>query len=218
MNFLKTTVLLAVMVMFSASVVMAGISDPVRDREKSPSKLSTGDDPDNLSVNQVVYTNEGGDFKITFPRGCGKLVTRANEPDLFAGEQWDDIVQVSYVYCDRFQKEGEGCSVKSTFNLHGEDGEMAGPEHVVSRVESALKHFQAVIVKQEAVQKQFENGILVEGVEILAKPENSKGEVWIRGLLVQGDVYILTAWKDQGGLWEDPEYITFFNSFQPWTE
>jgi len=218
MNFLKTMVLVAVTTMFSASIVLAEDSDPVREKASSVEKVAVGGEPDNLSVNPVVYINEGGDFQITFPRGCGKLVTRANEPDLFAGEEWDDIVQVSYVFCDRFQKEGEGCSVKSTFNLHDKDGDMAGPEQVVPRVESALKHFQASIVKQESVKKQFENGIQVEGVEILARPENSKGEVWIRGLLVEGDIYILTAWKDQGGLWKDPEYMMFFNSFQPWTE
>ena len=218
MNSLKTIAMLAITVVLLATSAIAGDSDPVRDQEKSKSKLSVGDSPENLSVNPVTYISENGDFQIIFPGGCGKLVTRANEPDLFGGEEWDDIVQVTYVYCDRFQEEGEGCSVKATFNLHGEDGEMAGPGHVVTRVESALKHFQANIVTQEAVKKQYDNGILVEGVEILAKPENSPGEIWIRGLLVQGDVYILTAWKNQGGLWKDLEYRTFFNSFQPWTE
>lgn len=218
MNILKTIAVPAMTVALLASSAMAGVSDPVRDKEQGASKLSVGESPENLSVKPVSYISERGDYQITFPGGCGKLVTRANEPDLFGGEEWDDIVQVSYVYCDRFQEKGEGCSVKATFNLHNEEGEMAGPEHVVTRVESALKHFQAVIVKQKAVKKKYDNGILVEGVEILAKPDDSPGEVWIRGLLVQGDVYILAAWKDQGGLWKDPEYMTFFNSFQPWTE
>ena len=40
--------------------------------------------------------------------------------------------------------------------------------------------------------------------------------VWIRGLLVEGDVYILAAWNKQGGVWGNPDYVDFFNSFQPW--
>ena len=44
------------------------------------------------------------------------------------------------------------------------------------------------------------------------------GEVWIRGLLIDGDIYILTAWNNQGGVWDNPDYITFFNSFQPWVD
>lgn len=210
--------LLAVAVVFSVSTAAAGVSDPVKEKEPRPGKLSAPNEPENLSVKPQLYSNENGDFQITFPGGCAKLVTRANEPDLFGGEEWDDIIQVTYVYCDRYQVQGEGCSVKATFNLHGEGGTIAGPEHVVSRVENALKHFQANVVKQDAISKKFENGILIEGVEILAKPEDGPGEVWVRGLLVEGDIYILTAWNEEGGLWKDPEYHTFFNSFQPWTD
>ena len=44
------------------------------------------------------------------------------------------------------------------------------------------------------------------------------GEVWIRGLLVDGDIYILAAWNRRGGVWGNPDYIAFFNSFQPWVD
>jgi hypothetical protein len=141
---------------------------------------AAGDGPDNLSDDPVVYTNEGEDFQITFPSGCGKLVTRANEPDLFGGEEWDDIIQVTHAYCDRYREKGEGCSVTATFNLHDKDGSIAGPGH--------------------------------------AQPEEGPGEIWIRGLLIEGDVYIFAAWNEQGGVWKNPDYIMFFNSFQPWTE
>jgi hypothetical protein len=218
MHLFRTMLLLAVCVTFCASFAVAGISDPARDKDPQSGKLSVPDSPDNLSVKPQVYSNMNEDFQITFPAGCAKLVTRTNEPDLFGGEEWDDIVQVTYVYCDRYQAKGQGCSVKATFNLHGEDGSMAGPENVVSRVQNALKHFQANVVKQEAISKKFDNGTLVEGVEILAKPGSGPGEVWVRGMLVEGDIYILTAWNDQGGLWKNPEYTTFFNSFQPWVD
>lgn len=218
MRLFKTMSLLTILVIFSTTIAAAGVSDPTRDKKPGAGKMTVPNEPENLSVKPQVYSNENGDFQITFPAGCAKLVTRANEPDLFGGEDWDDIVQVTYVYCDRYQVEGQGCSVKATFNLHGDDGSIAGPQHVVSRVENALKHFRANVVKQEAISKKFPNGVLVEGIEVLAKPEGNPGEVWVRGFLVEGDIYILTAWNDQGGLWKDPEYLTFFNSFQPWVD
>ena len=38
------------------------------------------------------------------------------------------------------------------------------------------------------------------------------------GLLTDGDIYILAAWNKRGGLWGNPDYVSFFSSFQPWTE
>jgi hypothetical protein len=197
-------------------------NDPDNDPARTPvAQAPVGpvkEEPTNLSPNPVVYQNEGGDFQVVFPGGCGRLVTRSNEPDLFGGEQWDDIIQVSHVFCDRYQKAGEGCSVTATFNLQSKDGSIAGPEQVTPRVEATLAEYGANIVSQTTIQKEFENGVVIEGVEVLARPEMGKGEVWIRGLLVEGDIYILTAWNNQGGVWKNPDYITFFNSFQPWTD
>lgn len=175
-------------------------------------------DMEDLSLNPIPYKNENEDFQIIFPRGCGKLVTRANEPDLFGGEQWEDIIQVTYVFCDRYQKKGEGCSVTAVFNLHDKDNSMAGPKHVISRVEEALGAFGAKVVNQRPIQKDFGNEIIGEGVEVLARPEKGPGEIRILGLLVDGDIYILKAWNEQGGVWKNPDYITFFSSFQPWVE
>ena len=174
--------------------------------------------PEELPLNPVPYANEGRDFQVMFPRGCGKLVTRANEPDLFGGQPWEDIIQVTHTYCDRYQKKGEGCSVTAIFNLHDEGNMMAGPEHVISRVEESLKTFGSKIVSQKVIKKDFGNEAIAEGVEVLAHQEKGPGEVWIRGLLIDGDIYILTAWKDQGGVLKNPDYIMFLNSFQPWVE
>ncbi len=174
--------------------------------------------PEELPLNPVPYANEGRDFQVMFTRGCGKLVTRANEPDLFGGQQWEDIIQVTHTYCDRYQTKGEGCSVTAIFNLHDEDNAMAGPEHVISRIEESLKSFGSKIVSQKGIKKDFGTEVIAEGVEVLAHQEKGSGEVWIRGLLIDGDIYILTAWKDQGGVLKNPDYIMFFNSFQPWVE
>ncbi len=215
---LKKIVIGFVALLLLATSLPAAASDPARDQETEPAKGPVREEPEKFSTDPVVYTNENGDFQITFPGGCGKLVTRSNEPDLFGGELWDDIVQVNYVFCDRFQKDGEGCSVTATFNLHDEDGSMAGSKHVISRVESSLEQFGAKIISQQVLKKDFGNGIIAEGVDVTAKPDEGPGEVWVRGLLIDGDIYILAAWNKQGGVWKNSDYITFFNSFQPWVE
>lgn len=207
--------LAALLLVFALS---AAASDPARNQADPQVQNDTSGFPEELTEDPVLYEEANGEFQILFPRGCGKIVTRANEPDLFGGEQWEDIIQVSHVYCDRFQVEGEGCSVTAIFNSHGEDGSMAGPEQVIFRVQGVLSDFGADIVDQKAIRKEFDNGILVEGVEVMAKPEEGPGEVWIRGLLVDGDIYILAAWNKQGGAWGNRDYVSFFNSFQPWTE
>jgi hypothetical protein len=215
----RNTTKTGILALLAIGVALPGLaSDPARTQETTQAPASESDLLEDLSSDPVLYTSEGKDFQITFPGGCGKIVTRANEPDLWGGEKWSDIIQVSYVYCDRYQVEGEGCSVSATFNLRGEDGSMAGPAQVISRVEEVLKEFGANVVSQKAVQKDFQNGFVVEGVEVQAKAEKGLGEIWIRGLLSDGDIYVLVAWNKKGGVWGNPDYIMFFNSFQPWVE
>jgi hypothetical protein len=196
----------------------AAASDPARTQETQPVPDAPAGVPEVLSDDPFLFSNEGQDFQILFPGGCGKVVTRFNEPDLFGGEQWDEIIQVNHVFCDRYQEEGEGCSVTATFNLHNEDGSMAGPQQVISRVEEMLGEFGATVVEQKALKKDFGEGVVVEGVEVWANDKSGPGQVWIRGLLVDGDIYILAAWNRQGGVWGNPDYVTFFNSFQPWVD
>jgi hypothetical protein len=210
-----TTKIAALFLMMAMTAVA---SEPARGPVAEPAQDPDNEGSSELSMNPVTYTNEGGDFQIVFPSGCGKLVTRSNEPDLFGGEQWDEIIQVNHVFCDRYQENGEGCSVTATFNLHSEDGSMAGPQHVIIRVQEILAEYGAKVISQDVIKKEYDNGIFIEGVEVKAKPDMGKGEVWIRGLIVEGDIYILTAWNIEGGVWENSDYITFFNSFQPWTD
>jgi hypothetical protein len=198
------------------AVLWAGAALPAAATDPAPSPPpAEGDD---LSLDPVVFINDNRDFQIIFPGGCGKLVAKFNEPDLWGGQSWDEIIQVTHVYCDRYQKDGEGCSVNATFNMTDQDGSMAGPPQVKKLVTETLKGFGAKIVDQQSIKKEYENGVFVEGVEVFAQAPMGKGEVWIRGLLADGDIYILTAWNDQGGLWKDPDYLAFFNSFQPWVD
>jgi len=208
----KKCLLPLVMILLLATVLTASASEPARSQDPFTK------DPDNLSVNPVIYVSENGDFQIEFPGGCGKLVTRANEPDLFGGEEWNEIIQVTYVFCDRYQKSGEGCSVNATYNLTGDDGGMAGPQQVIRRIQATMGEYGVELLEQKVIKKDFGNEIIAAGVEVRAKAKDSPGEVWIRGLLIDGDVYILTAWKETGEVWGNPDYVSFFNSFQPWTD
>jgi hypothetical protein len=204
-------ILMAILAVFWLGAALpAAATDPAQ----SPVQA----EPDDLSLGPVTFVNDSQDFRIIFPGGCGKLVAKSNQPDLWGGQKWDEIIQVTMVYCDRYQKEGEGCSANATFNMIGEDGTMAGSPQVIKLVEDTLKEFGAKIVNQRPIKKEYENGIVVEGVEIFAQAALGKGEVWIRGLLSEGDIYILSAWNDQGGLWNNPDYLAFFNSFQPWVD
>ena len=54
----------------------------------------------------------------------------------------------------------------------------------------------------------------VEGVEVHGAEPAGPGEVWLRGLLRDQDVYLLLAWNRRGGLFDDPEMADFFASFR----
>lgn len=218
MNTLQKIVVGPLAALFLVTALPAVASDPAKEQKTEPNEGPVRDQTAEISIKPYLYKNEGGNFQIIFPGGCGKLNLKINQPDLFAGENWDDIIQVTHAYCNRYEQEGEGCSVTANFNLHGEDGSIAGPEHVVRGVESTLGKFGAGAVSQKVIKKEFDNGIIAEGVEVYAQPEEGPGEVWVRGLLVEGDVYILAAWNKKGGVWANPDYITFFKSFQPWTD
>ena len=207
----RNTILITVLSLFWLGAALPAVAT-------GPAQTPVQEEPDDLSLDPVVFINDNRDFQIIFPGGCGKLVAKFNEPDLWGGQSWDEIIQVTLVYCDRYQKKGEGCSVNATFNKTGEDGSMAGPQEVIKLVEDTLKEFGAKVVNQRPIKKEFENGIIVEGVEVFAQAAMGKGEIWIRGLLTDGDIYVLTAWNDKGGVWNNTDYLAFFNSLQPWVD
>ena len=175
-------------------------------------------DTETLSRKPIHFVSKNEQFQATFPSGCGKIYSRKNEPDLFAGEDYDDIVLVEFASCDRYQEKGEGVSISATFNYHDKEGNMAGPDQVVRRVEEALGKFGAMIVEQKPVQRDYGDQIVAEGVRVFALGTDGKGEVVIMGLLSDGDIYVLSAWNVNGGLMKDPEIRTFFDSFRPFVE
>ena len=176
-------------------------------------------DPDN-PVTEVEgpydYVSSQGEFRVTWPGGCGKLRRRFNEPDPEADPF--TAVMLYHVSCDRYGKEGAGCSVASVFNQLSTDGDMAGPAEVVALIESSLKRFGVQVVQQTPITKEFPDGSKIEGLDVRAMGKDKVGEVWLRGLLSNGDIYLLAAWNLAGGVWDDPEYQAFFASFLPGAE
>ena len=178
-----------------------------------------GDGPVNrpdLVTEPYEYVNDEGGFKVTWPSGCGELRRRetADDPDADPFE----MVYVVNAYCDQFGEHGRGCAVTSIVNLKSADGGPPGPQDVVARMEEHLEALKVNIVSQTPLQKAMPDGTLIEGLDIRAKAPHGAGEAWLRGLLWEGQVFLLSAWNVAGGLWADPEIQTFFNSFEPLVE
>ncbi len=164
------------------------------------------------------YNSANGGFQVTWPSGCRKLHIKANEPENYVGEEDSRVVLVHVAVCDRVGKVGAGCSVTSTFDARSSDGGEAGPEQVIARVEHALKTYSVKVVRQEQLKREFADGLIVEGVDVFGTGRDGEGEFWVRGLLAYHDIYVLTAWSTEGDLWDNPEYLEFFNDFLPYAE
>ncbi len=181
------------------------------------SEVGSADNPMTMNEKSVNHVSIEGEFRVTFPSGCGKTVTRIPAEDA-PDEGGVAAVRVVFTFCDRYQEKGEGCSVASYFNVTGVDGGYPGPDQVVSRVKKMLESMNLEISNQSPLSKNLPDGTIIEGLDLYAADANGVGQAWLRGLLYEGDIYIMSAWKDTGGLWNNPEYITFFNSFQPGTD
>ncbi len=160
--------------------------------------------PEEGAPEGVEMTTRAGEFSVVWPSGCDRLVTRRQEEQRTS----TGTPPILYVYCDRAGRENEGAGVRAHYQLSERTGQLPTPRTVVQMVEDEVRHFQARIVAQKPVQ----HGPL-QGVQVLGRQAGGTGEVWIEGLLLGDSVYILTAWKGSGGLFEDPEYARFFESF-----
>lgn len=160
------------------------------------------------------YSSPQGNFQVTWPSGCGKLRIRANQPESDQDEA--AVILVHHVSCDSKTTEGAGCAVTATFGALADDGGAAGPPQVLSRVRNTLHQYGVKIVEQAPVKREFEDGLLAEGVDVRGTGADGKGEFWVRGLLADHDIYVLTAWSTDANLWDNPEYQAFFNEFIPY--
>ncbi len=181
----------------------------------APQIGGAGENKPELITEPYEYVSDKGEFKVTWPSGCGELTRREKEddPDVDPFEE----VFVYNVYCDQRGQHGVGCAVAAIFNLKGADGGPAGPAEVVKRLEEHMKLLGVNIEQQQPIRRAMPDGTVIEGLEIRAREPEGAGEAWMRGLLHDGDVYLLSAWNMSGGLFADPEFLTFFNSFEPRT-
>ncbi|MGD9546613.1 MAG: hypothetical protein AB7V45_03595 [Candidatus Krumholzibacteriia bacterium] len=177
---------------------------------------------DNATVDQnnpYLYSSSLGDFRVMMPTGCAKVKQLYNEQDQLGDDDPDiEAVQVIAVTCDRFEEQGQGCSVTAFFNLTDGRGGPAGPNEVTRQLRKVLKQMDALVTSEQFISGEFGPGRQGEGVDVRATSGDGVGEVWLRGLLVEGAVYLLSAWDVEGGLWDDPLIQQFFNSFSPGAE
>ena len=206
----RKAVLLTALLML---VLTAGVASG---QEKIKGVTGTNENPLTPVEGPFKFKSMEGDFRVIWPSGCHQVLTRTpmDEGD---SDDWEKEQPVM-VYCDRNGEKGEGCSVTAIFNVRGTNGSEASPDQVVARMQKLLASFGADITNQKPLKKDFGNGVLAEGLDVLAAQKGGSGQVWLRGMLIRGDIYIMSAWDLKGAIAQDPEYITFFNSFQPGTE
>ena len=177
----------------------------------SPQKLDELPD----SLNPIEHTSADGHFRVTFPTGCARLHTKMNLAD---DGSTDVDVRVLFVTCERANTEKEGCLVNARLGaargLKGRDA----TDRVLTEVRELMAGYGVIPARQSPIRRDFGKHGVVEGIDIQAHPEFGKGDVWIRGLLRGDDMYFLVAWKAAGGMFDDPEYGIFFQSFEPWAE
>jgi hypothetical protein len=158
----------------------------------------------------VDYVSAEGGFALTWPPGCGRLRTRTPTDgpslDAFPGTE----PTMLEVLCRRWGERAEVAWVAGLYNETTERGTPPDPPLVVARVRKVLDRYEVEIVEQRPIRR----GTL-EGVEVRAeRPGDDPGELWVRAVLAGPHFYILCAWKEHGGLFGDPDYEIFFDSFR----
>ncbi len=198
-------------------IVLAwGVTAPPAGAQVSDVGITSPDNNLKSKNTPYLYKSDIGRFQVMMPGGCAKIHQRLNGDDQNpVDEDSPEAVRVLVVSCDRFDRKGEGCSVTTIFHLTDGVGGDPGPDQVLQQVRKVIEQFGVRIEKQSPVAKEFPDGRKVEGIDVRAVQPGSSGQLWVRGLLSGPDIYLLTAWNMQGGLWETREYQDFFNSFAP---
>ena len=208
-------VLVFLMLVFAASA--AAQDDQNKPRTWDEMQKST-DNRLQPAEGPVKFASEEGAFTVIFPSGCAKVATRMKDDPLSGGGPMGARFSTVFVFCDRNEEKGEGASVTSLFFNRDLEDNLATPDDVIEQLKYMLEQYGAQVVKQTPIRKQLDEDHFIEGLELLAQSPDGKSHVWLRGLLDNGDIFILAAWKVDGGLWDDPEYAAFFNSFKPGTD
>lgn len=171
--------------------------------------LSGNNDLTESLSDPTEYDCPEGQFGIIFPAGCSRIHSKS--PTVESGEK----VPVVYVYCDRYNKQGEGYSVNAWMDLVGADGGNPGMAELEVKVKEALSKLGLVVVKQLPLSHEFPSGIKMEGMDLLTRSQDSVGQAWLRGWIVGDRVYLISAWRSSGDLLGQAGLKEYFNSFQP---
>jgi hypothetical protein len=158
----------------------------------------------------VEYTSPEAGFGVTWPSGCGRLLTRIPGENASIDDFPGTEPTVMEVRCRRFGQEKEYCWVVSYFNETTRLGMPPDPPHVLDRVRLALDTYKVRVIAQSPIQRGY-----VAGIDVRAeRPGDDPGEFWVWGVLAGPNYYLVGAWKEEGGLFADPEYRQFFDSFR----
>lgn len=170
------------------------------------------------SANPIEYTSQEGRFRTTFPTGCARMHTKQSSPPDGADSGSDVEVRLVFATCERYGKEGEGCLVNARLGTLADVQDQAAADRVLKVIGELLANYGVTPTRQVPISRDFGAHGKVEGLDVHARSAAGAGDVWIRGLMRDQDMYFLVAWKAAGGLFDDPEYAIFFNDFRPWAE
>jgi hypothetical protein len=154
---------------------------------------------------EIAYTSEEGDFRVVWPDGCSRIRVRTQVDP--AGGDPSDLLK-AHIFCDRKERENEGCSVTVYFKKRSESGGPPDPPMVIGLCKSVMQNFGVDIVNQKPIRRGQ-----TEGIQLQCQEPEDFGQVWVEGLLQGEKIYILMAWKGSGDMFADKDFIRFFGSF-----
>jgi hypothetical protein len=150
---------------------------------------------------RMPYQEAG--FAIVWPSGCAEVAEQVSDgPTQRAAREF-------FYSCSHEQDRRHGVSVLRLQRAQAERGQAPHPRFVVELIEQHLALFAVRIVRQRPLQLEG-----MEGVDVHATEPMGLGEVWVRGLLIGTDVFVLMAWNRAGGLFEDAEIQQFIDSLE----
>ena len=159
---------------------------------------------------ESVYHSREGRFDVVWPEGCSRIRIRTQP-----SRREDPSAPLTHVYvwCDREEREEEGAAVAVYFDLEDDFGSPPTPRTVIDLVKELMERMGVEIARQRAIRR----GVL-EGVQVFCRRPGGDGTAWIEGFLLGDDVYVLSAWRGAGDLFQDPEIAHVFASFRVETE
>jgi hypothetical protein len=162
------------------------------------------------STEPVVYASREGSFSITWPAGCAKLYTRVPGENVSLNDFPGTEPNLLVVRCKRWGGMDEGSWVLCYFNETTGRGTPPDPPYVSRQVKKVIDRYQMKVVGQSVIRRGE-----LEGIDVLAKrPGEGEAELRVWGILAGPHYYLIGAWKEDGGLFADPEYERFFQSFR----